>query len=72
MARQIKAIMDALIDEVEEDERQLFASGPAQIWILNFAKMMEWTVTGDYSILPPEMAEIAREIEGNAHRGIDT
>lgn len=65
--------MDALIDEVEEDDRQLFASGPAQIWMLNFAKLMEWTVTGDYSILPPDLVSIAQEIEGkNAHSGIDS
>lgn len=76
MARQIKVIMEALIEEVEEDEMQLFAGGPAQLWMLNFAKLMEWTVTGDYAQLPDELIPLACQIEGkpipeNAHPGLD-
>jgi hypothetical protein len=76
MARQIKVIMEALIEEVEEDDKQLFSSGPAQLWMLNFAKLMEWTVTGDYEKLPEELVALACQIEGkpipeNAHPGLD-
>lgn len=68
--------MEALIEEVEEDDKQLFSSANAQLWMLNFAKLMEWTVTGDYDKLPPDLVEIAYSIEGkpipeDAHKGID-
>lgn len=64
LIRQIRIILDAIIEEVEEDDKQIFASQSAQLMVLNFSKLLEFCVTGDMSSLPPEIIPIACQIEG--------
>lgn len=55
--------MDAVREELEEDGT-VFDSPMGQRWLLDFSKLMEWTATGDYSILPDELVTVACHIEG--------
>jgi hypothetical protein len=54
--------MEAVTEEIEEDVT-LFANPAAQVWLINFAKLLEWTATGDNSILPAELLPVAEKIE---------
>jgi hypothetical protein len=63
MIRQVTIIMDAVREELEEDGT-VFDSGVGQRWLLDFAQLMIWTATGDYSVLPEELLSVARKIEG--------
>jgi hypothetical protein len=63
LARQIGIILEAVREELE-DEPTLFANQTGQLMILNFSKLLEWCVTGDYSQLPDELLTIACNIEG--------
>jgi hypothetical protein len=63
MVRQMKIILDAIVEEIEEDN-SMFANENAQKWILQFAMLMEWTVTGDRSKLPADLIPVVDQIEG--------
>lgn len=63
MTRQLKIILDAVREEVEEDIT-IFGGPQATLWIIDFSKLMEWTATGDYSKLPEHLLPIAYAIDG--------
>jgi hypothetical protein len=63
LVRQMHIILSAIVEELEEDQ-YLFSNPTGQLWILQFAKLMQWTVTGDHSELPPELQKLACKIEG--------
>lgn len=63
LARQIRIILDAVREELEED-MHLFDNPSGRLWLINFGKLMEWTATGNVNILPPELIPIAEAIEG--------
>lgn len=63
LARQIGIILEAVREELEDDG-SIFESPSARLMILNFAKLMEWTVHGDLSQLPEELWPIACQIDG--------
>jgi hypothetical protein len=64
LIRQMKIILDAIVEEIVEDDRQIFATQTAQLMILNFSKLLEFCVDGDFTRLPPELLPIACQIEG--------
>lgn len=64
LIRQMKIILDAIVEEILDDDRQIFATQTAQLMILNFSKLLEFCVHGDLSQLPPELLPIACQIEG--------
>lgn len=63
LTRQMKIILDAIREEIEEDST-IFSGTPGQIWLQDFAKLMDWTATGDYSALPEHLVPIAYQIDG--------
>lgn len=63
MIRQMHIILSAIVEELEDDQ-YLFGNPTGQLWILQFSKLMEWTVTGDRSKLPEELLPLACKIEG--------
>lgn len=63
LARQIRIILDAVREELEEDSH-LFDNPSGRLWIINFSRLMEWTATGDATQLPEELWPIAEAIEG--------
>jgi hypothetical protein len=70
LARQINIILDAVREELEEDTH-LFDNQSGRMWLLSFGKLIEWTVTGDRSQIPPELMPVVDAIEGtDAHTGI--
>lgn len=68
LARQIRIILDAVREELEED-MHLFDNPSGRLWLINFAKLMEWTATGNADLLPPELIPIAEAIEGHPLTG---
>jgi hypothetical protein len=62
LARQLSIILDAIREEIEEDD-SVFADPTSKLWIQDFAKLMDWTATGDYSKLPEHLVPIACNIE---------
>jgi hypothetical protein len=63
LTRQLGIILDAVREEIEEDD-SVFADPTSSLWIRDFAKLMDWTATGDYSVLPEHLISIACNIEG--------
>jgi hypothetical protein len=63
LTRQLSIILDAIREEIEEDD-SVFADPTSGLWIQDFAKLMDWTATGDYSKLPEHLVPIACNIEG--------
>ena len=63
LIRQMHIILSAIVEELEDDQ-YLFGNPTGQLWILQFSLLMEWTVTGDRSKLPPELQQLACKIEG--------
>jgi hypothetical protein len=63
LARQIGIILEAVREELE-DEPTLFANQSGQLMLLNFSKLLEWCVSGDFSQLPDELLPIACQIDG--------
>lgn len=63
LARQVMIILEAIREEIEEDPR-IFENPMAQVWLVNFGKLIEWTATGDTSEIPKELYPVIEAIEG--------
>jgi hypothetical protein len=59
MQRVLSIVVDEAVDEMGEVDERLM-----QAWMLNMAKVIEWSATGNMSVLPSELIPFACKVEG--------
>lgn len=59
MTRILGVIIDESMEEMADMDSRVLAA-----WMHNMACVIEWTATGDMSILPPELIPFACKVEG--------
>lgn len=63
MQRVLRIVVDEAVDELGEVDERFMRS-----WMYNMACVIEWTATGDMSVLPAELISFACKVEGiNPH-----
>lgn len=59
MTRILGVIIDESMEEMGDMDSRVLAA-----WMHSMACVIEWTATGDMSVLPPELTEFACKVEG--------
>jgi hypothetical protein len=69
--RRMQRVLSIVVDEAVEEMGEV-DEGFMRAWLFNMAKVIEWTSTGNMSILPPELIEFACKVEGIDPRSLFT
>ena len=59
MSRLLRVVIDEAMEEMGETDSRVLSG-----WMHYMACVIEWTATGDYSVLPPDLVAFAANAEG--------